>query len=56
MNPLHLIGAKDYHDILIITFSVLFAKGVEYIGVKIFTKIDSMIHSPLDIPTADCGE
>ena len=47
---LHLIGAKDLHDVLIITMSVLFAKGVEYIGVKIYTRIDHMIKSPLDLP------
>lgn len=46
---LHLIGASDLHDVVIITFSVLFAKGVEYIGVKIFKKIDSKIQSPLDL-------
>lgn len=49
MDVLHLIGAKDFHDVAIITLSVLFAKAVEYIGVKVYTKIDSVIHSPLDV-------
>lgn len=46
---IHLIGAKDTHDILVIACSVLFAKAVEYVGVKIFQKIDNLIHSPLDL-------
>ncbi len=48
MDFLHLIGAQDVHAVVVITGSVLFAKAVEYVGVKIFKIIDLQFHTPLD--------